>query len=283
MKVLSCFSLTLCLFFQLNAQCDYEVSVEGDTLLCPNSTGQLKTQEFDAYQWMKRAYNENFATPIDGATEQFLDINSVADGGYYFSVEVTDDNCTESSAEVLIEGYYFLPIYVISLGDFQVGNNGGSIICEGDSMFFEVGAPYNKNITWYKDGVVIPDETSTKLTVKESGSYTVSAAPGECPSYLQPLGLNLAVEVISCNTGTKEIGKELIVDFYPNPVNEYALVKSTERVDSYVVMGVDGTILFNRQAEAKEFEADLSSLVPGIYFMRLHSGYNSETIKFIVQ
>lgn len=283
MKAFSCFSLILFFMFQLHAQCDYDVSVEGDLLLCPNSSGQLITQEFESYQWMKRAYNENESNPIDGATEQFLDITAFDDSGYYFSVEITHENCTEASEEVLVDGWVFLPVTVISLGDFEIGETGGSVICEGDSMFFELGAPYTKNVTWYKDGNIIPDETSVKLTVKESGNYTVSGAPSECPDFIQFLGLELSVVTINCNTGIDPVVDEFEIQFYPNPTTEYAVVESTEKVDSYTVMSSDGKVLLNQIIDEKEFELNLTSLIPGIYLLRLNAGLDFKIVKFIVQ
>ena len=283
MKVLSCFSLTLFFIFQLNAQCDYDVSVEGDLLLCPNNSGQLITQEFESYQWMKRAYNENEASPIDGATEQFLDITAFDDAGYYFSVEITHENCTEASEEVLVDGWVFLPVTVISLGNFEIGETGGSIICEGDSMFFELGGPYTENITWYKNGVIMPDETSIKLTVKESGNYTVSGAPSVCPDFIQFLGLELSVETINCNTNIDPVGDDLEVQFYPNPTKEWAFIKSSETIDSYSVVSLDGKTLFDQVADNKDFEINISCLNPGGYLLQLSAGPSLKTIKFIVQ
>lgn len=283
MKALSCFSLTLFIIFQLNAQCDYDVSVDGDLLLCPNSSGQLTTQEFESYQWMKRAYNENEASPIDGATEQFLDITAFDDAGYYFSVEITHENCTEASEEVLVDGWVFLPVTVISLGNFEIGETGGSIICEGDSMFFEMGAPYTENITWYKNGSIIPDETSIKLTVKESGNYTVSGAPAVCPDFIQNLGLELSVETINCNTNIDPVENDLEVQFYPNPTNERAFINSTETIDKYSVISSDGKMMFDQMVDNKEFEINLSSLSPGWYLLQINAGPNLKTIKFIIQ
>lgn len=265
------------------AQCDYDATIEGDILLCPDAQGQLSTQEFDAYQWLRRAYNESTASPIAGATNQSLDIDAFNDALYYFSVEITHENCTEISEEVLVDGWVFLPVTVISQGDFDIGSNGEAIICEGDSMFFELGAPYNKNITWFKDGMAIPDETSTKLTVKEEGYYTASAAPSECPDYISYLGVEIYVVTISCNTNVDPVKDDIEVRFYPNPTTEYAKVESVEQVDSYFVMSSDGKVLLNQNINKKRFDLNLSFLLPGSYLLQLNSGSNLKTVKFIVQ
>ena len=265
------------------AQCDYDATIEGDILLCPDAEGQLSTQEFDAYQWMRRAYNESTAIPIAGATNQTIAIDAFNDGLYYFSVEITHENCTEISEEVLVDGWVFLPVTVISQGDFDIGSNGEAIICEGDSMFFELGAPYNKNITWFKDGIAIPNETSTKLTVKEEGFYTASAAPSECPDYISYLGLEINVVTISCNTNVEPVREDINVQFYPNPVNDRAIIKSTEQIDSYSVVNTNGVTFMKKLVKAKALELNLSTLLPGIYLLQLSAGSDMKTIKFIVQ
>ena len=278
--IIALFSLLAAPIF---AQCDYDATIEGDVLLCPDAEGQLSTQEFDAYQWMRRAYNESTAVPIAGATNQTIAIDAFNDGLYYFSVEITHENCTEVSEEVLVDGWVFLPVTVISQGDFDIGSNGEAIICEGDSMFFELGAPYNKNITWFKDGIAIPNETSTKLTVKEEGFYTASAAPSECPDYISFLGVEIYVVTISCNTNVDLVSDDIEVRFYPNPTTEYAIIESVEQIDSYSVMGSDGKVLLNQNINEKRFDLNLSFLVPGSYLLQLNSGPNLKTVKFIVQ
>jgi hypothetical protein len=265
-----------------HAQCDYDVNIEGDFLLCPNETGQLYVQEFDAYQWMKRAYNETNPSPISGANSQSLDISSVEDSRYYFSVEITHDDCTESSEEVLVDGWVFLPMTVISLGFFDIGNSGEAIICEGDSMFFELGAPYDTNISWYKDGLMIPDQNSSKLLVTESGSYTVSAAPGNCPDFIQYLGLDLTVLVIDCNTNVENLDEDFSVEFFPNPTSRETIIKSTVTVDSYKITTTNGKILRDVILGSKEAFVDLSDLRAGVYLIHLKSKFDIKVLKFIV-
>ncbi|MBK9291997.1 MAG: hypothetical protein IPM52_10275 [Bacteroidetes bacterium] len=99
---------------------------------------------------------------------------------------------------------FFAPFVIID-GTFSIGPEGEIVWCPGDSLSFELGMPYNTNITWYRNGQPIPGAVSNVLKVTQDGSYSVSAAPEVCPDYIQWLGVPL--EVIYCTTG---IGGKLV-------------------------------------------------------------------------
>lgn len=267
----------------LLAQCDFEATVEGDLILCPNANGQLFTQEYEAYQWMKRAYNETEATPINGATEQFLDVSSANDVGYYISVEVTLDNCTEMSEEILVDSWWFLPVTVASVGDFEIGNMGEAIICSGDSMFFEINLPYDTNIIWYKDGAEIVGETDTKLVVQEAGAYTVQGAPSICPDYTQYLGLDLIVEVVNC-TNTKEQQAETVkLSCFPNPVQNELHITSTHLIQRVQLLDLTGKILLDQAQQYSSCSLNMVGTPAGMYLLQAHTSAGIQTQKVLVQ
>ena len=183
MKRLVLLIIGLCLYLFAYTQCDHDPTIEGELVLCPNSSTTLSTQVYDTYQWYKREYGEPNPSPIPGDTLQAISVNNPGDVLYYFSVETTLNGCTEFSPEVLVDGWLFLPVTVTSTGDFTIGNNGESIVCIGDTMYFSLNLPYTKNITWYQNGSPIAGETSTILAVTAPGQYTVAAAPDICPDY----------------------------------------------------------------------------------------------------
>ena len=60
----------------IKAQCPFTPTISPSTLiLCPNESGTLATQVYDAYQWYKDG------SPIAGATEQTLAVEQWADAG----------------------------------------------------------------------------------------------------------------------------------------------------------------------------------------------------------
>ena len=283
MRLLYPLLLLICLSNGLQAQCDFDATIEGDLILCPNANGQLFTQEYEAYQWMKRAYNETEATPINGATEQFLDVSSANDVGYYMSVEVTLDNCTEMSEEILVDSWWFLPVTVASVGDFEIGNMGEAIICSGDSMFFEMNLPYDTNIIWYKDGAVIIGETDSKLVVYEAGAYTVQGAPSICPDYTQFLGLDLIVEVVNCTNTTEQQVESTKLSCFPNPVQKELNIKSTYSIQRIQLLDLTGKILLDQTQPHTSCSLNIEGTPAGLYLIQAHTSAGILTQKVFVQ
>ncbi len=142
-----------------------------DLVLCPSSSDTLYTQAADSYQW----YREGVA--LSGATDSFLVVDAFSAAGAQYSVESTLNGCTEMSPSVLVDGWVFLPLFVIS--EFPTGET----LCEGDTVILTVGSPFTNSISWYKDDTQIAGATESSLTVTASGVYSVTAYTGTCPDY----------------------------------------------------------------------------------------------------
>lgn len=177
------------------AQCPFTPTIiPSDLVLCPNESGTLSTEVYDAYQWYKDG------SPISGETGQLLAVEQWADAGSSFTVSATLEGCTEMSASVLVDSWVFLLPYVMHGGDDPTGTgpNGEALYCEGDTMLLELGLPYTENIQWINNGAPIPAPAGVAqtLVVTGTGSYTVSAAPGLCPNFIMGLGVNIAANFI---------------------------------------------------------------------------------------
>ncbi len=171
------------------AQCPFNPTIEPSApTLCPGEQLTLTTQVYDSYQWLKDG------EPIDGAVTQTWTVDYTNDGGSMFTVSVTDDGCTEASPGVLIDGRMFLPLYVIHGGDepFYTGGEGQPYFCEGQLLTLTIGMSSAVNITWYRDGEVIPGENGLVLEITTSGNYTCSASPDICPNSVLHLGVDVA-------------------------------------------------------------------------------------------
>lgn len=174
--------------FPVLAQCPFTPTITPDNaILCPDEQVELSTQAYDSYQWLRGG------EPISGATSQTLTVTSM-DAGYYYAVTATLDGCTETSEEVLVDGWAFLGPYIISGGDppYAFGDNGEAMQCVGDTVQFDLGGA-EANITWYYNGDVIPGETTTTLIVTTTGNYTATGAPGVCPNYIMNVGVEVPV------------------------------------------------------------------------------------------
>src|SRR6478735_7943458 len=171
--------------------------ITGDTLLCPDSKGTLATQEgYDSYQWYKRFYGTNKKKAVAGATSNTLVISSSKDALAYFSVEVTKNSDTLTSAETLVDSYAFLPPAVISDGDF-INGPGYFILNKGDTGRFTLTQPYDTNITWYRNNKEIPGEKGVSLPVTAGGNYFVQGAPSVCRDFIQNPGVVLSVKLVT--------------------------------------------------------------------------------------
>ena len=170
------------------AQCPFNATIEPTTLiLCPNEQGELATQVYDSYQWYKDG------SPIPDQTSQTLTVDQYTDAGYEFSVEVTLEGCTEMSPAVLVDGWVFLPLYVIHCGDEpnEIVGEGEMHFCEGDLLTLTMGMSNPVHVSWYRNGELIEGADGPVLEITTSGSYTCSAAPDICPNSIMHLGVDV--------------------------------------------------------------------------------------------
>ncbi|HRH70602.1 MAG TPA: hypothetical protein PLB89_13950 [Flavobacteriales bacterium] len=182
--------LALALAGTVTAQCDHSPTITPvGLILCPFTTAELTTQQYDSYQWYKQG------VPIPGATQQTLAVNFQADAGYRFRVEGTLNGCTAISEQVLVDGWAFPTLMATSGGDAPHTIENGGILryCLGDTATLTLNAPYTANITWFRDGVAMPVVDDPTLMVTGSGSYTAWAAPGQCPDLVFSLDVSITL------------------------------------------------------------------------------------------
>jgi hypothetical protein len=181
---------SLVLSATLVAQCEFDpVITPGEVILCPQETVTLEVGDFDSYIW----FQDGQAVGT-GATHQVDYFNS----GSTYTVQVTLDGCTETSPGVLVDGWVFLPPFVIHEGDepIAIGQFGEMTYCQGQTLILQMSSTYSENIIWTNNGVPIPEETGSSLVVTESGSYSASGSPAICPNYVAQLGVTVDVEFI---------------------------------------------------------------------------------------
>jgi hypothetical protein len=287
MKLKSALLLS-CLFLLLQnamGQCELNPTITGDTLLCPDEGGLLQTQVYDSYQWYKRYFLDNSLELIPGATGQSLAV-TFDDVPYYFVVEVTQDTCTDSSPEVLVDGLAFLLPFVEHTGDFTFNPATESfVICEGDTMFLTLGIPYDTNITWYKNGSPIPNETSNILAVTDEGAYTVEGAPAICPNFIQPLGLILNVTIEDCSTATQPEPGISGLKIFPNPAADFVNIEMENGPYPLKVSVQDATgrTLDSWESNGGNVQFSLATWQAGMYFLKIWDGKEFSVHKLIKQ
>jgi hypothetical protein len=270
----------------VQAQCPFDPTIEGDTILCPEGSTELKTQVYDAYQWYRRAWGASQAEPIPGATGQSIVLTEV-DALNYYSVEATLNGCTETSPEVLLDAWAFLLPTLSLTGNYEFDPNTQSfLICEGDTMFLTLNPPYEASITWYNNGVPIPGETGITLPVTQSGAYTVVGAPAICPNFILSPGVVTEVTVDVCNaTGEPQPGLPELA-LFPNPVADVLRIhfSSPSPAATWRLTNVAGQQLASDSfTEGKEAEIDLSQLPAGVYLLHLRFAEGKTVVRKIVK
>lgn len=241
-------------------------TVFGDSMLCPDATGMVSTQQFDTYQWFLRYFGSANINPIPGANSQTLPVDYINYAGAYVSVEVTIGPNDYISPEFLIDGYAFAGMSVASTGNFTIGPNGESVLCPGDTMYFEILMPYDTNITWTLNNNPIIGATSPILTVTQAGVYYVEGAPTVCPNFI--VGPGVPLEVIECSVGVDEINNSNVT-IYPNPAQNFISIHSNLSNTNFKLLDVQGRIVKTGMITSDNEKIDLSTLDAGIYFLRV--------------
>jgi hypothetical protein len=254
------------------AQCNFDPTVTpANLILCPDAKDTLWTQTYDSVQWLKDG------NIIPGANNDYYVVDQYLDAGSQFSVSATDSGCTETSPEVLVDGYVFLLPFVQTSGNFTIGTNGETIICLNDTAWFELMPPYETNITWFNNGSPIAGADSSILFLTTSGNYTVQGAPAVCPDFIQQLGLTLEVDFINCGTGINDSDNDPS-DFYFDPVNRKLIIKTELEKKRVSLYSAGGMLLI----EGNSNEVDLTGLANGIYFVRFSKDKQVSIRKFAI-
>ena len=145
----------------------------------------------------------------------------------------------------------------------------------------------NNNYKWYKDGALLPDQTSNTLYIEsasydDQGAYVLKVNNSSVPL----LELESYEMVMSIITGLDDIASEDYV-LYPNPVTDDNLYIKTSyplSANDVRIMSVTGDQLLREILESKINHIDVSRLGKGIYFARITNKDGSQTIsKFIIK
>ena len=286
MRVLISLSLCLYLFSTAQAQCPFTPTVTGNLNICPQSATTLTTQNYSAYQWYTRPFGSNTASPVNGATGAnfTVDYNQTP---VYVSVATTLNNCTERSAEVLVDGIIFLPLVVRSEGQFSTGPTGESVFCPGDTMYLIALQPYTLNFQWFDGNSPIPGANDDTLVVTRPGAYWLRASPGLCPNITATLGV--VIDVVwgappACATSIQDI-RPLEASIAPNPAGSSVEIQMAEYGTFELRMADINGKPVKRQVFEHRILLNVEDLPNGVYTLQLrkNDGTGFAIRKLIIQ
>ena len=126
-------------------------------------------------------------------------------------------------------------------------------------------APFNEEITY------------TSLTVNQT--YYVRV-------YYQGFATaspNFTLKIWSNNPtlGTQIIEDSDLLQFYPNPVNDILKVKSRSFISNISIYSIAGVMVQAKSVDSSSINIDMSTLVSGIYFVKVLTDEGSKTMKII--
>lgn len=263
--------LSFCWAILATAQCPFTPTATGNLLVCPEARTTLGTQAYAAYQWYTRPFGSSGAPQaVNGATGPTFTVD-YNDTPLYVSVAGTLNNCTERSAEVLVDGLVFLLPVAQSDGEFTTGPNGEAVICAGDTMYLVALPPYTTNIKWFDGDEAIPGANDDTLVVTRPGSYWFSGSPQECPDFTASLGVRVEVvwsDIPGCASAVREPQVQGVV-IGPNPVSDRANVSVAHPGAIHLtLLDVTGRLLW-RSTFAGQTNIPMSDWPEGAYVVQL--------------
>lgn len=167
------FSAFVLLGMNASGQCVFDAVISPASLtLCPLQSDTLFAGPADTYQWFKNNL------PVNGGTGPYLIVSALNDANASFQVVQTLSGCSELSPAVLVS-VIAPPALAFSVSE---GTNGA---CLGDTLHLQITSGQSQNITWYRNGQIIPGANAIGYPATTTGSYSVSAALSACPNQTQ--------------------------------------------------------------------------------------------------
>jgi hypothetical protein len=154
-----------------------------------------------------------------------------------------------------------VPVPTITIiGSPNFAGNGSSVVLTANP-----GSGYNYQ--WIKDGVTISGANSASYTATQGGSYTVSIATDDITKASDPAILTTAFA-------------------YPNPVSSSINLNLGDSVLPLAVVDIfnaSGVKVYTHQFSGQSgfTQLDLSTLIPGVYILRLNANSSVKTCRII--
>lgn len=259
------------------------------------SSSQKLFKQHDAY-WisdslvhggMVMVFNNQRFSPLEASSVDIINPPLQSDGSYYIEGEVflPNDFHWSYSANNLTD------FYSHRISGAQRLTDGNTLICEGgDGRLFEI--DINGNIVWEYISPIAQGVALSQGEVPNGNNiFRVYRYPTDYPAFngkdLSPqgyieLGSDLECELYS-NIESNNLSNSL--NFYPNPVGDILSIDGLSENEIYRVelVDLDSKILTSAttQRGVHEMNINVGHFAPGVYFVRLYSSVEIQTVKII--
>ncbi len=238
---------TLSFLINVHPLPDVKLNHEGSVTACDNIDYKLIVPSGSGYTytWISE----------DGQLGEKSNQFTVNKSGAYRVKVVTVDGCKDSSDFTFVE--------VVK------GPDPATLTFANNTLTTIAGYKY----VWYRNGVVIPGETTRTLKITQNGDYMVEIfGKNDCSeksSVYKVTALGIAVN-----------GSVMKVEVYPNPMNN-VLTISSDKIGSYELMSADGKLLQKSNFAAGKTTLNTEQFAAGMYLLRLTVGSEIKTVKLL--
>lgn len=165
----------------------------------------------------------------------------------------------------------------------------GDTVYEGKPYTFQVKATGdNLTYNWYKDGVLIPDENTNSLTIRnvspsDEGIYHAEVSNGCRTAVSDPAILEVCVPVPPDPTGVSPAG-EAVLEVYPNPVEDWLSIDNGSLpISNVTVFSITGHTVYQARPESPTHTVNVSGWVAGIYLVKITTADGHTLIKKVIR
>lgn len=259
---------------------NFTIGPNGESIICPGESMSFEVM---------MPYNTNIqwfesGNPIPGANGTTLTVTQPGTYAVEGAPAVCPNYIVTPGVELIVDQWIFNGMTVMSDGEFTVGPNGESVICQGDTMYFEVLSPYDTNIQWYESSQPIAGANAITLAVTEAGTYSVEGAPAICPNYSSNPGVDLIVLVENCSgAGISEPNLEA-AEVFPVPAHDVLnVVHPSTLIREITVTNHLGQRMYESKPNAFNSQVSTESFQSGYYFITIRYAEGEEIRSFIVE
>jgi hypothetical protein len=229
----------------VSVQSSLTVSVSGPSAICNGQTANLTANGAATYSWNTGASTNTIApTPTTTTT---------------YSVTGSSGSCNNTTTVTVN----------VNPNPTVTAVSNTSLICVGQTV--SLTASGASTYTWNTSatGATITDSPTTTVT------YTVTGANANGCTAMATVQQN-----VSACTGISVLTSSTATRLYPNPTNGLATLELSEDGQVIIINSV-GQVISNEKLPAGSHEINISMHVNGIYFVKVISGSQQQTIKLV--